>query len=479
MEELKLNKFETNKEAKINGQQLTYKTVCGDVPVRGTEGSLLGTMFYYSYLRTDAEDRETRPVLFAYNGGPGSSAMWLHTGLLGTKRVRLDCPTEPPAVPPYEIEENPYCLLDLCDIVMIDPLGTGYSQVLQPELAKEAYSMEQDARIFADFILKWTEENGRWNSPKYLLGESYGTMRSSILASTLMGGPTQAGAAATGMAIDGIIMMGSGIMVNPNPNLWDEYGVERISLDLPTMAAVSWYFDHEGKPGLRDFVEEAYAFASDVCLPCLYKARRMGREEESNFMAKLAYYTGLSVKILKRYGHRISLGAFAGELLRDRGLEAGMYDGRFTMALAGEKIGMADPVTDDPAMGAYTPAFRAAFAQIAEELNIQLERDYRIIDFNVNGMWRYDGLRSPFQYLQAALRRNPQLRVMFCDGLYDLVTTVGQARYAAAHLQSREGQVIVKEYPSGHMPYIGEESGAQLAEDLRAFISKEEMESCF
>lgn len=473
-----LRKFETEGCASVCGKNISYRTCCEDYPVYGTDGALLGTMFTYAYVRTDAGFSEERPVLFAYNGGPGSSALWLHTGLLAPKRVKLENPTKPPTVPPFELEENPNCFLDICDIVIVDPMGTGWSQVCDEGRQGEAYSYEKDGEIFARFIQDWVRKENRWESPKYLLGESYGTMRSCVIPSILMGGPICAGAVATGISIDGIIMMGTALNVNPQPNWWDEYGVERMALDLPTMAACSWYFHREGKPQLAEFVEAADRFAGTELLNGLYRGNRMTAEEERGFTEKLAYFTGLSETYLRRKHYRVSLNEFSKELLSGKSMEIGMYDGRFVLP-AGDQIGMADPVADDGAMGVYTPAFRGAFMKLAEELGLQIDAPYQIINFNVNGTWKFDGVKTPLEYLRAALRRNPALRVLITNGVYDLVATIGQARYTAGHLDAGEGQVIVKEYPSGHMSYVGEESGRLLAADIRAFIEKEEMESCY
>lgn len=472
-----MRRIERQGETVIGGEQIRYRTCCEDYPVLAEDGALLGTMFVYSYLRTGVE-KDGRPVLFAYNGGPGSSALWLHMGLLAPKRVRLDCPTKPPAIPPFEREVNPNCMLDICDIVVIDPMGTGYSRVFETGRQAEVYSVEQDAKVFACFIRDWIGREGRTNSPKYLLGESYGTLRSCVIPGVLMGGPLYAGAVSTGIAIDGILMLGTSLNVNPVPNVWDEYGIERMVLDLPTMAACCRYHYPEGKPGRKEFVEEAARFASAELLTGLYRGNRLAGDEERIFARKLTEFTGLSESYLRRKHYRVSLTEFSKELLADRGQEIGLYDGRFLMP-SGSRIGLADPVADDGAMGRYTPVFRGAFAEQADELGISSEEPYTIINFNVNGMWKYDGVRTPLEYLRAALRRNPDLRVLIANGLYDLVTTIGQARYTANHLEAGKGQVILREYPSGHMAYVGEESGGLLGQDIRRFIRKEEMESCY
>lgn len=477
MTERSVCSFESSGTLLSGGKEIRYRTVCADYPVYGDDGEELGTMFSYSYIRTDPAPDAQRPVLFAFNGGPGSSALWLHMGLLAPERVRLGGGLNPPAVPPFELEENPLCLLDVCDLVVIDPMGTGYGWLNGPARAMDAFSLEGDARIFADFIEDWTTREDRWDSPKYLLGESYGTMRACLLPDILTGGPMQAGALARGVAINGVILSGLCLSVNPTPNLWDEYGVERAVLDLPSMAAANWYISHDQKADLRAFVDEAYAFCGEY-LTALYRGRSLSAKEQTALLEKLICYTGLPADYLKRKSYRPTAEDFARLRLYGEGKVLGSYDTRFTLPQV-ERGGTPDPVADDGSMGRCMPAFRGAFMKYAKTaLNIRMERPFNIINFNVNGVWNYTGVKTPFQHLQSALKRNPDLRVLFCSGMYDLVTTMGHARYAMRQLEYADGQVSAAEYPAGHMQYLGEESFRMLTTDLRNFILGNPISSC-
>ena len=470
---MNMERFETKATVFLRGENIDYRTVCEDYPVYAQDGTLVGTMFSYTYLRTNATEIENRPVLFAYNGGPGSSALWLQTGLLAPKRVKLEDPLNPNTLPPFELEVNQDCLLDVCDIVIIDPLGTGFSKIIDIEKQKEAYSVEQDALIFSQFIQWWLEHYNRKQSPKYLLGESYGTTRSCVLANILMGGPTSGSGKMTGITLDGMILMGTALFVNPESNFFTEGRIDQMMLDLPTMAAVNWYHHREGKPELSFFLKETRDFIVNDCLKAYYLGESISDQEKKSFIEKLAYYTGLSQHFLVRNNFRVSMADFSREILGEENLIIGMYDGRYTMPYI-PTMGADDPVSDESAMGAYTPAYRGAFMRIAkEELGIELDREFNIINFHVNGMWNFESTKTPFACLQSVIRRNPEMRILFSNGQYDLITTIGQARYTANHLKAGKGQIIVKEYSSGHMTYVDQENRRKLCSDLREFITKE------
>lgn len=465
-----MRRYETSASTTIGGVTVPYRTVCGDFPVHAADGSVLGTVFSYSYIRSDVTEPGNRPVLFAFNGGPGSSSIWLHTGLLAPRTVKMDDPLHPPTVPPYALEENEDCLLDVCDLVLVDPMGTGYSRVFDPARQAEVYSVEEDARVFADFICDWKLRENRWNSPTYLLAESYGTMRAAVIPTMLAGGPLTALHETRGQTLSGIILMGNTVAFQPGQLPLFEGNVEPMVLNFPTMAATNWYYTTGAKPPLAEYMRAAYAFAQKTLLPALFAGHSLDAAASEQVLDELAGFTGLDKALLRRKNLRIDPAAFARERLAAQGLDIGLYDSRFTMAHSEHLGDIPEPTADDPAMGAYTPAYCGAFAEIARGLGINTETPYTAINFKVNGAWSYAGQKQPGEHLQAALRRNPSLRLLFCCGYYDFVTTCGQARYLANHLDAAPGQILLKEYASGHMPYIGE-SRAELARDLRAMVT--------
>lgn len=453
----------------LNGETVEYKAVCRDFPVLDDDGTVAGTMFSCSYIRTDVAQSGKRPVLFAFNGGPGSSALWLHMGLLSPRRAVFGNPEEPNQTPPFELENNRHCPLDVCDIVVIDPVGTGFGRLNSPVKPCGIFSIEGDAKAFADFIESWVSEENRWDSPKYLLGESYGTLRACLIANILLGGPTFAGAVSRGITIDGIILSGACITVNPKPSLWDEYGVEASVLDLPSMAAVNWYHSKTRDSQLEEYVREAYDFCGEY-LTALYLGNRLGVERRSAVLEKLSRYTGLSPEYLERCALRPEASEYASVRLAPAGKSLASYDARFTLPYV-KRAGIQDPVGDDGSMGRLMPAFRGAWMKYAaNELKLDITREYKVIDFNINGVWDYQCMKTPFGHLQSALKRNRGMRVLFCSGMFDLVTTMGRVRYTVSQLEFEPGQVRISEYPSGHMQYIGEESASRFSSDVRDFV---------
>ncbi len=404
------------------------------------EASVVG----FSYLKNGGA--ANRPVLFAFNGGPGSSSLWQHIGFLAPWRVHLTDPVDPSPLPPYGIEENPHSPLDVCDIVLIDPPGTGYARLLDPAKGETYFNVDGDARAIALFIKDWLIRHDRVNAPRYLAGESYGTYRMPYVVRELMGGPMTAGHTLEGFSVNGLFMLGLAFLNAPP--------FPAAAIHLPAYACVNHYHNPAGKPPLCEWKEQAYAFAGEYLHAFFYgDAARL----ESEFR----HYSGVPSAEVER---------FSKALLADRGLDVGIYDARYTMPHAE----MGDPVADDPAMGKYTVPFVGAWeTQMKQKLGIETARDYRAIDFTVNGRWQYESQfgMKPDECLKLALRRNRDMKVLIGTGVYDLQTDIGNARYVAAHLGFSD-RVLVREYESGHMPYIGEESAAALAKDIRNLIGE-------
>lgn len=461
-------RFVTDHALKIHGMPIQYRVIAEETLVEDDGGKALGSVFSYTYVRTDVEDTAVRPVIFAYNGGPGSSSAWLHLGLFGARRVKLTDAVNPMPLPPYGLEDNPHCLLDMCDLVMIDPVNTGYARLLSEDAAKQFYGTKQDTHIIALFIENWLNRYNRHHSPRYLAGESYGTIRSCLLLRELMGGPFAEDHRLLAIPVNGVILLGTAItlpMLNNNPTVYPEL------LKLTARAAVYHYHHPEGKPALTEFLEDVWSFAGGEYLIGLFAGEGMEAAKRAEICSKLQSFTGIPAEWYDRHDLTATDEAFRTMVLRDRGLDVGAYDGRYTMAHS-EQVRMSDPVADDPAMGKYTPVFMGALnASLKKELGITLDREYRSIDFTVNGMWEYPCPVPPTEALTAAMRRNENLRVFFGSGVYDLVTPPGMVRYLVDHLNLPKDRVTVREYESGHMPYIGEQSAERLEADLRAFIA--------
>jgi carboxypeptidase C (cathepsin A) len=282
-----------------------------------------------------------------------------------------------------------------------------------------------------------------------------------------MGGPTSTVERLVGIPVSGIIMLGA--YLQKNGYHAQDY-VEPAVLHLPVIAATAWYHKRNGRPDLETFVEEAYRFSYEKYFGALFLGNRLDRAEYEQVAARLAYFTGLPAGYFHEHGLRITSDVFAGELLKEDGLAVGIYDSRYTLKNAVES-GMKDPVGDDPAMGQYSPAFVGAMmGPLKQDLRITFEREYKVINFSINKIWENDLKQTPMQYLLAAMRRNPDLRVMFGQGYWDLACSSGQVRYLVSQMGMPGERILIKDYPSGHMPYLGEESAASLAGDIRGFI---------
>ena len=463
-------KVVTSHVGAFGDRKVSYVATAGETILNDPKGAPAAAIYAFSYVEKNA--KEARPVIFVFNGGPGSSSIWLHMGMLGPRKVAFPDPVRPPTTAPFKIADNPLSLLDVADLVFIDPVGTGYSRLLPGGKAEDFYGVAQDARATSDFIQSWLTQNKRWNSPKFVMGESYGAVRAAVLANTLMGGPLSTGTLSA-VSLDGVLILGPSF--EPGGTV---KGDDRAYLNnLPTMAASAWHHGKIARDGKspESVAGEARAFVASDYVRALYAGNSLSSAERVRTAKRLAELTGLPTKTWLDNDLRMSMGEFSAALLKEEGLQLGAYDSRYTLPLAASG---GDPVADDPAMGQYTPGFVAAFNTYAQsELNVEEAGRYQAIVFaDINSRWNWGagpGTLVPHNYgvdLAAAMRRNPSMRVFIGAGYYDLVTTFGAAEYTARHSGLAPGRLTLKTYASGHMPYLGDESAALLAADVRAFI---------
>ncbi len=457
--------FTTSHSGVFGGRKVSYVATAGETILRDAKGAPAASLFAFSYVETSA--RGNRPVVFIFNGGPGSSSVWLHLGMAGPRQVDFEDEVNPPTVPPFALRDNPNGLLDVADLVFIDPPGTGYSRVLPEGRTEDYYGVNQDARAVAQFITEWLTKNNRWNSPRFIMGESYGATRAAALATTLMGGPTSPSGELGAVTLNGILVVG--------PSMGGPVGDHLYGANLSAMAATAWYHMPERRNGqsLEAVVQSARDLAAGPYMRALYMGAALPAAERDDLLVKLEALTGVSAEVWVANRLRIGLGVFGRELLKSRGLQVGAYDSRYVLPL--EAAGN-DPVADDPAMGQYTPAFVGAMnTYLTNELKVRMTTPYIPIAFTeVNSKWDYGpggsrGRNNAVEFA-AALRRNPALRLFIAAGHYDLVTTLGAAEYGFNQVDLPAERVVLKAYPSGHMPYLGEESARALAEDVRAFL---------
>jgi carboxypeptidase C (cathepsin A) len=459
--------FVTTHRGVFGGTTITYLATAGDTFLTDSHGSPTAAVFSFTYSRQSVKDLSKRPVLFIFNGGPGSASLWIHMGALGPRRIAADDPAHPTTVGPFHTIDNSMSPLDIADLVFIDPVGTGFSHVVGGGKPEEFYGVNEDAKATADFIIAWLTRNHRWNSPKFVLGESYGTTRAAVLAKALGGGPF-GGGTLPGVSLNGVVLLGLS-MGSPGEDA-------ETQLLLPSLAATAWYHGKVDKKGrtLEGFVSEVRQFAATEYGAALFAGSRLSGAERQTIAAKLAAYTGLPESFILEHDLRISSGDFAEQVLHDRARETGRYDARFTLPHAGTGH---DPVADDPAMGQYTPGYVATFNDYLQtDLGVTLDQRYEVISFAaVNARWNWSPgspstLRGP--ELATAMRRNPSMRLLVGSGYYDLVTPFAAAQYTIDHVEIPPDRVTFKNYESGHMVYLGDGPARAFVQDLREFIGR-------
>jgi len=470
-------RFATRHEAEIGGQRIRYTATAGETYITNLYGHPVASFFSFAYVKDGPRD-VSRPVLFVFNGGPGSASLWLHMGVVGPRRLVLDQEVNPSLTPPFGLQSNPHSLLDVADLVFIDPVGTGYSQAIGNAVNADFFGIDEDAESVARFIEAWITENGRWNSPKFLMGESYGSVRAAILPRTLMGGPFYSGVM-RGITVNGVILLGVALgVMGPEPAAPTSGPDPRIGLPLPGFAATAWYHNRIDRAGrsIEQLYEEVGRFAAGDYAEAIHRliAGTLPEPEKARIAERLSAYTGISAETWLRGNLRLGNQAFLRALLTEQGLEAGNYDSRYTLPLA--RSGN-DPVADDPAMGRYVPGFVSAFHDmIRDDLNVRMPMPYNAITWvGLNFAWRRQRIGIPVaptiaEELAVAMRRNQRMRVLVASGYYDMVTTAASAENQVRRAGLPSDRVTVRNYESGHMLYLGDTAEA-FANDVRALIA--------
>ncbi|HEV7975074.1 S10 family peptidase [Amycolatopsis sp.] len=455
----------------VKRRKLAYTAQTGRVVLRKevvTDGKFEGhvpkaEVFLTSYTLDDAEPG-SRPVTFAFNGGPGSSSIWLHLGLLGPRRVISGDVTDP-APPPYELADNPETLLTHSDLVFIDPVSTGFSRASNGEKAKDFHGFTPDIESVGEIIRLWTSRNQRWLSPKFVAGESYGTTRAAALAAHLQD--------RHGLYLNGILLISS--VLDLGSIDFNEGNDEPYSLFVPTYAAIAHYHGFHGDRPLDDVLADAEDFAARDLPWALARGARLSAADKAEAVATLASLTGLSESYVDKVNLRIEHVRFYTELLRDKGLTTGRMDGRF---ITWEPDGGREHMSDDASISRIIGAYAAGFNHyVRAELEYANDLPYEILSMEVNKAWSYSDFEgrtvSVVDSLSSAMRANPHLKVHVAYGHYDGATPYFAAEHVLAHLnipdELREN-IDSAYYPAGHMMYVHEGSRVQQSKDLAAFI---------
>ncbi|MYM37922.1 S10 family peptidase [Duganella qianjiadongensis] len=456
----------------LAGKTFSYTASAGTMLMKNDKDEPIALFGYTAYVRDGKDDEQRlRPIVFAYNGGPGSSSAWLHMGIMGPKRTVVQ-DLEANTRGPFLTVDNEYTILDQADIVMIDPVGTGYSRPVGKGEGKEFWGVDQDIKSVADFIVKYVSQNKRWSSPKFVLGESYGGMRTAGVAYELL--------SKKNLALNGIILV--------SPFLDYSAGASESQLDtvyvnfLSTYAATAWYHHALAyRPAeLQPFLREVEAFARDVYAPVLFKGRRASAEERQQVLRGLARYTGISEQYWERANLRIDEGHFVQELKRTTGRVVARIDSRYQ----GEILSpLAESMKHDAYVSAIAPAFVASFNDYyRRELKVDAEREYAFSG-DVGKDWDFrhaqpdvgDRVTQPNTSVDLAwsMKLNPKMKVLIATGYYDLACPYGTVEYVLDHLDltpELRNNIGVDYYEAGHMMYVHPASMIKFKRALAGFV---------
>jgi carboxypeptidase C (cathepsin A) len=450
----------------INGKEINYTATAGTLVMKDDEGKAKAKIFFIAYTKNGVEDLAQRPITFAFNGGPGSSSVWLHLGMLGPKRVKVpyDASLLPP---PYELVENPHSLLDITDLVFIDPVSTGYSRPAKGEDKDQFHGYEEDLRSVGQFIHDYVTKYGRWRSPKFLIGESYGGLRAAGLSGHLRD--------RYNMALNGVLMISPAI--NFQTIGFSDGNDLPFVLFVPSYAATAWY--HKALPGdlqalsLDEVVKQATEFAVNEYTLALMKGHSLGDDERNAVAEKLTRFTGLSKDYVLRSNLRVPMWRFGKELLRGRGQTVGRFDSRYT-GIDADSAG--DSAEYDASAEAIFGPFTAAINDyLRHDLKVDDGRVYEILTDQVHP-WSYGRNLSRFPDASNTLRQSmsahPFMKLFVAAGHYDLATPPATARYSVEHMRlppHLHENVDFRTYEGGHMMYIYEPAMVQLRKDVEAF----------
>ncbi|MBV9507950.1 MAG: peptidase S10 [Acidobacteriia bacterium] len=458
----------TEHSIQLNGQALKYTAVAGTMLLKKEDGTPTASIFYIAYTKDGVTDWSRRPLTFAFNGGPGSSSVWLHLGTLGPKRVVMD-PEGNPLPPPYRFTDNEYSLIDQTDLVFIDPVSTGFSRAVPENTARNFHSLNGDVQSVADFIRLYTTRNERWASPKFLAGESYGTTRAAALSGYLQN--------QLGMNLNGIVLLSS--VLNFETILPQSGNDLPYSLFLPTYTAAAWYHNKLPKDlqaaGLIKALDEARRFAGGPYTTALFKGDSISGEERAAVVKNVARLTGLSPQYVEESNLRIPPNRFEKELLRDQRRIIGRYDSR--LKGADEDAAGSNP-DYDPSYTSVQGAFTAAWNQyVRADLKFDSDLPYEVLTGRVQP-WSFDGYENRYvnvaDTLRESMTHNAALKVFVGAGYYDLATPFFSVEYTLSHIgldPKIRDHITLGYYEAGHMMYTHLKSLEKAHLDISKFLA--------
>jgi carboxypeptidase C (cathepsin A) len=451
----------------IGGTSVSYTATAGNILLKQEDGRPKANFFFISYIKDGVQDSARRPLTYSFNGGPGSSSVWLHLGVLGPKRVEVE--NEKGVIPPpYKLIDNEYSMLDLTDLVFIDPITTGYSRAVPGESDKQYHGVREDVESVGEFIRLYTTRFKRWSSPKFLIGESYGTTRAANLVNYLQ--------ERHGMYFNGVMLVSS--ILQMQTARFDVGNDLPYVLFLPTYTATAWYHkklsaDLQGD--LKTTLLQVEQFALNEYTLALMKGKNLTSQEQNNIAEKLSRYTGLSKEYIQRSNLRVPIFHFVKELMRTERKTVGRLDSRFVGI---DRDAAGESFESDPSLAAITGPYTATLNDyVRGELKYESELPYEILTDRV-GPWNFgpenqNRYLNVAEFLRQAINQNPSLKVHVANGFYDLATPYFATRYTFDHLglePDLQNNVTMSYYEAGHMMYIHKPSLIQLKQNLANFV---------
>ena len=462
--------YQSEHSITLGGNKLKYQATAGTLLIKNKKDDPIALFGFTAYVKNQKSSNK-RPIVFAYNGGPGSSSIWLHMGVLGPQRAVIK-DTGFTNNGPFNRVKNDYSIIDNADLVMIDPIGTGFSKFIGKGKGEDFWGVDQDINSVGNFIAQYVTENKRWASPKYILGESYGGMRSAGLSLNLLNKHN--------MALNGIILVSPFLDFNTG---FDFGGIDLPHvLFLPTFAITAYYHKAlPNQPKNRDeFLAEVEAFASGEYAHALFLGNKLPKQERTAVVDKLYQYTGISKEYWERANLRVGHQQFTKELMRTRNLTTGRIDSRFKGFSIG---GNGDTMSYDPMTTAIGPPYLAAFMDYySNDLKVPPTQTYQVSgDVFEKWDWSHAQPGTPFKLpspntvpdLSVAMIQNPHMKVLFLQGYFDLATPYYTTKYLINHLQIPDEiskNISSEYYEAGHMMYVHKPSLIKFKKDLDAFI---------
>ncbi|HET6528574.1 MAG TPA: carboxypeptidase [Balneolaceae bacterium] len=447
----------TTHTVRVNGQEIPYSATAGTQPVYGEDGKPIASLFYVYYQRTDVEDKERRPIFISFNGGPGAGSLWMHMGYTSPKRVMIDDEGFP--VQPYGVTDNHHSIIDVADIVYVNPVNVGFSRIISDTVKREVFfGVNEDIEYLADWISNFISRHNRWRSPKYLIGESYGTPRVSGLAGELQNRHW--------MFFNGVIL------VSPTELGISREGPVEAALPLPYFTAAAWY--HQELPpelqkqDLEQILPEVEAFTLEEYIPALTHGGFIKEQRKKEIAEKVAYYSGISVQDVLNYNLKVPKWFFWKDLLREEGYTIGRLDSRYK-GIDKRNAGVSFDYA--PEYSSWKHSFTPAINYyLREELGFETDLEY-MVSGDVHP-WNRDNNHTG-ESLRQAMAQNPYLHVMIQSGYYDGACDYFSAKYTMWHIDpsgKMQDRFRYETYRSGHMMYLRKEDLKTATDDIREFI---------